>query len=250
MKNILLRKVNIMKDIDLQIPEYDCKSDAILIHLMICTAFMGPLYGVFIGYFYGAMRIIWIFCSVAISLLLYFTAYKIQSRGAMLLKHDKPEYDPEKTIRNYIVIRKSLLSVLFAVAVGILFFFAAYVIRQSYTASMDHETTGRAKGYVYETVAAAYGFIAAYIPALLWFIPDDILYSPESSVLYYILPIGILIIPPVFMAVPLYIDIVFVTAYFVLFGIRAMRIKKYNREIRRLKQEAEINAHRARSRFD
>ena len=238
----------IMKDIDLHIPEYDCKSDAVLIHFMICTAFMAPLYGVFIGYFDETMRIVWIFCSIVLSLLLYFAGYKIQSIGAKLQKFDKPEYDPEKTIRNYIVIKKTLLTILFSVIVGFIFFFAAYTIRQNYTISVDHETTEHAKGYIYETVAAAYGFIAAYIPALLWFIPDDIIFSPENSVLYYIIPIGMLIIPPVFMAVPLYIDIIFVAAYLVLYSIRAMRIKKYNREIKRSKQEAEFSAHR--SRFD
>ncbi len=248
-----------MKDIELDIPEYNTKADGKLILSMVCVIFMPIQYGAFVGYLDDAALIdslsygkflpfLLLLCTALTAALLFFLGYRIQRIGARLQKFEKPRYDPDRSIRGYIRLRKTLLALLFALAAAVIFFLAACAVRQFYFHSVVHETSARAKGRVYEIVAALSGFVTAYFPALLWFIPDDLLFAPCSSVLYYLIPIGLVIIPPVFMSVPIYFCLLYLLAYGILYLIRHNRIRSYALTVKRIKQEAEIEARR--SRFD
>ena len=237
-----------MKNIEFTMPDYDYESDSIIINLMISVAFAPMIYGAFIGYFYGAMKIIWFFCSIILSVLIQTVSRKIQTLGAKLQKFKKLDFDPDKSIRNYIKVRKSLLSILYALIICGIFFFAAYLIRQNYINTVKHDTVERAKGYVYEVVASGIGFLTAYVPALIWFVPDDILYYPETPTIHYVIPVAMLILPPIIMAVPIYFAIIYIAAYLILLLIRILKIRRFYKNIEKLKQEARIKNHR--SRFD
>ena len=237
-----------MKNTEFTMPDYDYKSDSIIINLMVSIAFMPVIYGAFIGYFYGVMKIVWIFCSIILSILIQEISRRVQAYGARLQKFKKLDFDPDKNIRSYIKVRKSLLSILYALLIFGVFFIAAYLIRQNYINTVKHDTVERAKGYIYEILAGSVGFVTAYIPALVWFVPDDILYYPETPIIQYLIPVAMLIIPPMFMAVPIYFALIFLVAYLVLFLIRISKVKRFFKHVEKLKQEARINNHR--SRFD
>ena len=229
-------------------PDYDYSADCKLLPAMLCTMLTPAAYGAFAGYLHGAMKYVWILGAAIMSSALFLGGQAVQKAGARLQKYEKPRFDPDKTAGRYIKPGKALLSLLFAVAMAALCFGIAFAVRQNYMASVDHETTEHAKGFVYEAVAAAFGFIASYLPALLWFIPDDILYAPENSVVYFLIPIGMLIIPPVFMGVPMWLSLAYLAVYAILFLIRAARIKNYRRAAARIRRDNAANSHR--SRFD
>lgn len=230
------------------IPDYDYSADCKILAAMLCTMLTPAAYGAFAGYFHGAMKYVWIFGAAVLASALFLCGQAVQKAGAKLLKFDKPKFDPDKTAGGYIKLGKTVFSLLFAIAMAGLCFGIAYAVRQNYMNSVTHETTEHAKGFVYESVAAVFGFVASYLPALLWFIPDDILYAPENSVGYFLIPIGMLIIPPVFMGVPMWLTLAYLAVYLTLFLIRAAKIKNYRRTVARIKRDNAANSHK--SRFD
>lgn len=230
------------------IPDYDYSADCKILPAMLCTMLTPVAYGAFAGYFHGAMKYVWVIGAALLASAFFLGGMAVQRAGARLLKFDKPKFDPDKTAAGYIKLSKTVFSLLFALAMAGVCFGIACAMRQNYLNAVDHETTEHAKGFVYECVAAAFGFAAAYLPALLWFIPDDILYAPENSVGYFLIPIGMLIIPPVFMGVPMWLNLVYLAVYVALFLIRAARIKNYRSTVARIKRDKAASSHR--SRFD
>lgn len=231
-----------------RIPDYDYSADCIILPAMLCTMLTPVAYGAFAGYFHGTMKTVWTIGAAVLASGIFLGGQTVQKIGARLNKFEKPKYDPDKTAREYIKLKKTALALLFSLTMATLCFGIAHALRLSYISSVEHETTEYAKGFVYETVAAAFGFVASYLPTLLWFIPDDILYAPENSVVYFLIPIGMLMIPPVFMGVPMWLDLIYLAVYLVLFLIRAARIKNYKSEIARIKRDIAASSHH--SRFD
>ncbi len=231
-----------------RVPDYDYSADCKILSAMLCTMLTPAAYGAFAGYFLGAMKYVWIFGAAVLASALFLCGQAVQRAGAKLLKFDKPKFDPDKTAGGYIKLGKTVFSLLFSIAMAGLCFGIAHAVRQNYINSVTHETTEFAKGFVYESIAAVFGFVASYLPSLLWFIPDDILYAPYNSVGYLLIPIGMLIIPPVFMGVPMWLTIVYLAVYLALFLARAAKIKIYRRTVVRIKRDNAANSHK--SRFD
>ena len=231
-----------------RVPDYDYSADCKILSAMLCTMLTPAAYGAFAGYFLGAMKYVWIFGAAVLASALFLCGQAVQTAGAKLLKFDKPKFDPYKTAGGYIKLGKTVFSLLFSIAMAGLCFGIAHAVRQNYINSVTHETTEFAKGFVFESIAAVFGFVASYLPSLLWFIPDDILYAPYNSVGYLLIPIGMLIIPPVFMGVPMWLTIVYLAVYLALFLARAAKIKIYRRTVARIKRDNAANSHK--SRFD
>ena len=231
-----------------RVPDYDYSADCKILSAMLCTMLTPAAYGAFAGYFLGAMKYVWIFGAAVLASALFLCGQAVQTAGAKLLKFDKPKFDPDKTAEGYIKLGKTVFSLLFSIAMAGLCFGIAHAVRQNYVNSVTHETTEFAKGFVFESIAAVFGFVASYLPSLLWFIPDDILYAPYNSVGYLLIPIGMLIIPPVFMGVPMWLTIVYLAVYLALFLARAAKIKIYRRTVARIKRDNAANSHK--SRFD
>lgn len=231
-----------------RVPDYDYSADCKILSAMLCTMLTPAAYGAFAGYFLGAMKYVWIFGAAVLASALFLCGQAVQTAGAKLLIFDKPKFDPDKTAGGYIKLGKTVFSLLFSIAMAGLCFGIAHAVRQNYINSVTHETTAFAKGFVFESIAAVFGFVASYLPSLLWFIPDDILYAPYNSVGYLLIPIGMLIIPPVFMGVPMWLTIVYLAVYLALFLARAAKIKIYRRTVARIKRDNAANSHK--SRFD
>lgn len=227
----------------MDIPEYKYKKDILLVNLMLASAYILPMYATFIGYIFGVMKYVWMAGAVILAFAVWFSGRKIQMIGARLMKFKQPEFDPEKEARDYFVPRKSLLSLLFSLAVGTLFFLAATLIHKYYMENFDDKTISQAAGYVYELVAGCVGFVSAYIPAVVWFIPDELMYTNELSVIYLIIPIGMVLIPTIYMPVPVYYILVALIPYVVMLLIRYRRIRNYNHMVKKIKEDAMYDAH-------
>ncbi len=234
-----------MKSDLIQIPEYDYKKDITLVNCMFASAYITPMYATFIGYMVGAMRYIWLAGAVLLAYAVWFSGRKMQMLGAKLLKFDKPEYDPDKEAADYIKKSKSIISLLFSLAVGVLFFFAALLIHKYYQSNVDDKTMADAAGYIYEIMAGVFGLVSAYIPALFWFIPDDVLYSNEIGAIYFIIPIGMILISYIYTPAPVYLIVPAVLAYAVMFLVRYRKIRNYNYTVKKMRSDAEYEAHRS-----
>jgi precorrin-3B C17-methyltransferase len=103
------------------------------------------------------MTYIWIPVSALLSVGVYFLGRGVQRFWAKKIRFPKPEFDPDKSTRDYIRLKKTLLPLLAALAVGVALFFFSYGVRQLNYALTPHETEIRAKGHVYEVVAGIYG---------------------------------------------------------------------------------------------
>ncbi len=231
-----------------QYPEFNRKTDRVLVTLMLCTFLMPLMYALPSYYMFDWMTYIWIPVSALLSVGVYFLGRGVQRFWAKKIGFPKPEFDPDKSTRDYIRLKKTLLPLLAALAVGVALFFFSYGVRQLNYALTPHETEIRAKGHVYEVVAGIYGMAATYFSALLWFIPDDLILPADVVILRFIPPLAILLIPTIFFSIPIWIAAIYTALYLILLLIREGTLRSYRKACRQFERDEAY--HRHQGRFD
>ena len=92
-----------------QYPEFNRKTDRVLVTLMLCTFLMPLMYAFPSYYMFDWMTYIWIPVSALLSVGVYFLGRGVQRFWAKTIRFPKPEFDPDKTTRDYIQLKKTLL---------------------------------------------------------------------------------------------------------------------------------------------
>jgi len=176
-----------------EIPDFDTKPDNLLVKMMLILCATPFMYSVFNGYLPPFMKYVWVFVALLLSTALFLLGRLTARIGA---GGQRVPYDTEKTLRDYVVIKKSWLTFLVALLVAVAFFFLAHGIRVWYIADYHDGSTALAVGYVYETVAACYGALVTYLFGLLWFLHDDLYLQVDNSLGFHLVsPIVIVLIP-------------------------------------------------------
>ena len=224
------------------IPEFNYKPDYLLAKLsLIC--FLTPLmYSTFLGYLPPFLHIPMIPGFVVVTALLY-TLGRLLSK---LVAKKRVEYDPEKTIRQYIVIKKSWLAFLGAVAIGVAFFFIALAVKNWYWSEFDDGTQAHSKGYVYEILCGAYAFFVTYYSGVVWFLYDGMFMPAENYLTFGIAaPFTVYFIMPMFAGVPKIPAIVYTAVLLILFAIRHFRISSYDKMIDKIEKKEKYSSYRS-----
>lgn len=224
------------------IPEFNYKPDYLLAKLsLIC--FLTPLmYSTFIGYLPPFLHVPMIPGFIVITALLYMLGRLLSK----LIAKKRVPYDPEKTIRQYIVIKKSWLGFLGAVAVAVVFFFIALAVKNWYWAKFDDGTEAHAKGYVYEILCGAYAFFVTYFSSITWFLYDGMFMPAENYLTFGIAaPFTVWFIMPMFAGLPKNAAAVYTAILLVLFFIRHIRIHSYDKMIDKIEKKQKYSSYRS-----
>jgi hypothetical protein len=156
------------------------------------------------------------------------------------------EYDPEKTLRDYVKIRKTWLTFLGAVAIGIAFFFIALAVKNWYWAKFDDGTQAHSKGYVYEILCGAYAFFVTYFSGVIWFFHDGMFMPAENYRTFGIAaPFAVWFIMPMFAGVPKTAAAVYTAILIILFLIRHFRISSYDKMIDKIEKKQKYSSYRS-----
>ena len=231
-----------------EIPDFDTKPDNLLVKMMLILCATPFMYSVFHGYLPPFMKYVWVFVALLLSVLLFLLGRVTACIGA---GRERVPYDPEKTLRDYVVLKKSWLTFLASLLVAVAFFFLAHAIREWYIADYHDKTTPLSVGYVYETVAACYGAIVTYLFGLLWFWHDDLYLQVDNSMGFHLVaPITIVLIPMVYGGVHITIGLFYLLLFAILLLIRLGRVRSYNRMVTRMEREAIDAERRSKSRFE
>jgi hypothetical protein len=230
-----------------EIPEFDFKTDYVLVKIIFVVLFTPLFYGVFNSYLPSVMAIPWMFVSVLMSLGLL----ALGRWATRTVAKERVEYDPEKTRRQYIILKKTWLGFLIAAAVAVVFFFIAYGMKLWFWNVFDDKTTPHSKGYVYETVAAGYAFFVTYFASVTWFLHDGMVIPAGYSLSFdLVIPIAMLIVPITFGNVPTYVAVVYTVIMVGLIVARNLRVRSYNKIVEKLERENKYIEHNSKSRFD
>ncbi len=224
------------------IPEFDFGPDYILAKLsLIC--FLAPImYGTFYGYLPPFLHVVMIPGFIAVIAGLYFLG-RLFSK---LIAKKRIPHDPEKTLREYIVVRKSWLGFLGAIAIGVLFFFIALAVKNWYWAKFDDGTEAHAKGYVYEILCGAYAFFVTYFSSILWFLHDGMFMPAENYRTFGIAaPFTVWFIMPMFAGLPKNAAAVYTAILIILFLIRHFRISSYDKMIDKIQKKQKYSEYRS-----
>ena len=230
-----------------EIPEFDFKPDFIMVKAIFVILFAPLMYGAFRAYLPEILEIPMIFVSVLLS-------FGLLALGRFVTKvvaKERVEYDPEKTRRQYIVLRKTWLGFLTAVGIAVLFFFLAYGMKMWYWNVFDDKTTPHSKGYVYEALAAGYAFFVTYFASVTWFLHDGMVIPAGYSLSFdLVIPVAMVIIPITFAGVPTYVTLIYAGATVALIIARNLRVHSYNKLVEKLERENKYIEHNSKSRFD
>ncbi len=228
------------------IPDYDHEGDFRLVTAMLCTVLMPLMYGLMSNYMLPFVKLLWIPLAAGASVGVYALGRGVQSLWARKTGFAKPVYDRDKSLPQYVELKRTWPALLAGLAVAAVMFAVAYGLRQwNYTLRV-HETERHAAGYVYETVAAVYGLLATYLPACLWFLPNELVYPYDAVLIRYGAPLAMLVVSTVFVGVPLYVALLYVVLYAVFHLIRKAKVQAYDRLVTELERQADDEAHRSR----
>ncbi len=224
------------------IPEFNFKPDYILAKLSLICFFAPLMYGSFYGYLPPFLHIVMIPGFIAVIAGLYFL-------GRLLTKivaKKRVEYDPEKTLREYIVVKKSWLAFLGALLIGVAFFFIALAVKNWFWADFDDGTQAHSKGYVYEILCAVYAFFVTYFSAITWFLHDGMFMPAENYLTFGIAaPFTVYFIMPMFAGVPKNVATVYAVILLILFLIRYIRIHSYDKMIDKIEKKQKYSNYKS-----
>ena len=224
------------------IPEFNYGPDYVLAKLSLIIFLTPLMYGSFINYLPPFLHYIMIPGFIAIITALYFLG-RFLTKAVM---KKRIEYDPEKTLRDYVKIRKTWLTFLGAVAIGVLFFYIALAIKYWYWAKFDDGTQAHAKGYVYEIICGLYAFFVTYFSGIVWFFHDGTFMPAENYRTFGIAaPFTVWFIMPMFAGVPKTASAVYTVVLLVLFLIRHIRISSYDKMIDKLERKQKYSDYRS-----
>lgn len=230
-----------------EIPEFDFKPDFIMVKIIFVTLFTPLFYGVFNSYLPDVIAIPWILVAPLMS----FGLLALGRWATKVIAKERVPYDPEKTRRQYILLKKTWLGFLVAVAVAAAFFFLAYGMKMWFWEVFDDKTTPHSKGYVYEAVAAGYAFFVTYFASVTWFLHDGMVIPAGYSLSFdIVIPIAMIIVPITFGNVPVYVAIIYTAIMVGLIAARNLRVRSYNKLVERLERENKYIEHNSKSRFD
>lgn len=224
------------------IPEFNYGPDYVLAKLsLIC--FLAPImYATFIGYLPNFLHFVMIPGFIAVVAGLYFLGRLLSK----IVAKKRIPHDPEKTLREYIVVRKSWLGFLGAIAVAVAFFFLALAVKNWYWAKFDDGTEAHAKGYVYEILCGAYAFFVTYFSSILWFLHDGMFLPAPSYMTFGIAaPFTVWFIMPMFAGLPKNASAVYTAILLVLFFIRHVRISSYDKMIDKIERKQKYTDYRS-----
>ncbi len=224
------------------IPEFNFKPDFILAKMSLICFFAPIMYGSFYGYLPPFLHIVMIPGFIAVIAGLYFLGRLFTK----LVAKKRVEYDPEKTKREYIVLKKSWLAFLGAVAIGVAFFFIALAVKNWYWAKFDDGTQAHAKGYVYEILCGAYALFVTYFSSITWFLHDGMFMPAENYLTFGIAaPFTVWFIMPMFAGLPKNAAAVYTAILLVLFFIRHIRIHSYDKMIDKIEKKQKYSSYRS-----
>lgn len=224
------------------IPEFNFKPDYILAKLSLICFFAPLMYGSFYGYLPPFLHIVMIPGFIAVIAGLYFLG-RLLSR---IVAKKRVEYDPEKKLREYIVVKKSWLGFLGALAIGAAFFFIALAVKNWYWADFDDGTQAHSKGYVYEILCGAYTFFVTYFSAITWFFYDGMFMPAENYLTFGIAaPFTVYFIMPMFAGVPKNVATVYAVILLILFLIRHIRIHSYDKMIDKIEKKQKYSGYKS-----
>ena len=190
---------------------------------------------------------IWAILALPAAVLLVRLGHAVQAALAKRLQWDKPEYDPEKSLREYFKFSRSLLTLLISLSIGAAFFAIAFGIRQLNYALVDHDTIAHVTGYIYETLAAFCGILTFYFGAIMWFFPDDILFAGDINPIVYAAVPGLIgVVFVVLIGVPFYAALLYLAVYYLLLLARKKRISKYEKMLKKQQQLEEEAKYKSR----
>ncbi len=224
------------------IPEFNFGPDYILVKLSLIIFLTPLMYGSFINYLPPFLHTVMIPGFIAVVAGLFFLGRLLSK----IVAKKRIPHDPEKTLREYIVVKKSWLAFLGAIAVGVAFFFVALAIKNWYWAKFDDGTQAHAKGYVYEALCAAYAFFVTYFSGILWFLHDGMVLPAENYLTFGIAaPFTVWFIMPMFAGVPKIVAAVYTGILLILFFIRHFRISSYDKMIDKIEKKQKYSDYRS-----
>ena len=224
------------------IPEFNYGPDYVLAKISLIIFLTPLMYGSFINYLPSFLHVIMIPGFILIITALYFLG-RFLTKAVM---KNRVEYNPEKTLRNYVKIRKTWLTFLGAAAIAVLFFYIALAVKNWYWAKFDDGTQAHAKGYVYEILCGAYAFFVTYFSGITWFFHDGMFMPAENYRTFGIAaPFTVYLIMPMFAGVPKLAATVYTAILVILFLIRHVRISSYDKMIEKLEKKEKYSSYRS-----
>ncbi len=216
------------------IPEFKYGPDYVLSKLSLICFFAAIMYGTFNGYMpsilKGAMTVGFILIVTGLYFLGRFLTKAVAKK--------RVEYDPEKTMRDYVRLKKSWLAFIGSVLIGVLFFFIALGVKQWFWNVFDDGTQPHSKGYVYEIICAVYAFFVTFFCSITWYFHDGMFMPPENYLTFGIAaPVTVYLILPMFAGLPKDAATVYTAILVVLFLIRHIRIRSYDKMIEKIEKK-------------
>lgn len=212
--------------------EFNDKKDRNLIDIRSCTALSCVVYCALAGYMTLPVKILWIAGAFLVSVLLWYAGRAAQKLLFRLFGRSKPVYDRDKQLKEYFRFTDILMAFVIGIPVCAAFFGIACAVRQIYYSVTVHETIAHAKGIVYEISAALCGFATVFISALSWQVPEERQYSHDTTVISYVVPLAMALIPTILFGMPTYVAVVYVGVYLILTYVRFSLIKSHNRKVK------------------
>lgn len=239
---VIINQREIMQENKPNIPDFNFGPDFVLAKLSLIVFLTPLMYGAFFGYMPKFLHIPMIPGFFVITTALYFLG-RLLTKAVM---KERIEYDPEKTLRDYVRIRKTWLTFLGALAIGVIFFFIALAVKNWYWAVFDDKTQGHSKGYMYEIFCGAYAFFVTYFSGVVWFFHDGTFMPAENYLTFGIAaPLSVYLIMPMFAGVPKRAATVYTAVLIVLFLIRHFRIRSYDKMVAKLEKNHKNSGYRS-----
>ncbi len=224
------------------IPEFNYHVDDILAKLSLICFFAPIMYGIFFGY----LPYILYLPAIPIAIVAVALLYTVGRLLTKIVAKKRVEYSPEKSMRDYVVLKKTWLSFLCAVAIGVLFFFIALALKNWYLEAFDKGTQAHSKGYFYEAFCGIFAAFVTYYSSIVWFFHEG-MFMPAAKYLTFGItaPITVYFVIPIFLPVPKFATIAFTAILVVLFLIRHIRIHSYDKMIDDLEKKQKFSSYRS-----
>ena len=224
------------------VPEFNYGIDDVLAKIsLIC--FLSPImYAAFYSYLPSFLHIIMIPGFIAVVAGLYFLGRLFTK----IIAKKRIPHDPEKTLRDYIVIKKTWLGFLGAIAIGVVFFFIAFAVKNWYWNVFDDRTQAHAKGYFYEIFCGVYAFFVTYYSSILWFFHGGTFMPAENYKTFGIAaPFTVWFIMRMFIGLEQTAAISYAAILIILFLIRHFRIRSYDKMIDEIEKKQKHSSYRS-----
>ncbi len=222
------------------LPEFNYGPDDVLAKISLICFFAPIMYGLFFGYLPPFLHIPMIPGFIAVIAGLYFLGRFLTK----LVAEERIPHDPEKTMRDYVDLKKSWLAFLGSIAIAVAFFFIALAVKNWFWAEFDDGTEAHSRGYVYELLCAVYAFFVTLYSSITWFFHDGTFMPTENYLTFGIAaPFTVWFIMPMFAGLPKNVAAYYAVVLLVLFFIRHLRIRSYKKMIEKIEKNQKYSSY-------